>query len=80
MAICDLTTTGAVTASASASAMHQLRELLRSDSAFAQAMRASGSTEEAVRLAADHGIAVSAEAIWRNRGTLLSGGIPTWPG
>ena len=64
----------------SAAALHQLKELLQSDSAFAQALRATESTEAAARLAAEHGIAVSPEALWRHRGTLVSGGLPTWRG
>ena len=64
----------------SAAALHQLKELLQSDPAFAQALRATESTEAAARLAAEHGIAVSPEALWRHRGTLVSGGMPTWRG
>ncbi|MEB3185124.1 MAG: hypothetical protein VKM97_04490 [Cyanobacteriota bacterium] len=64
----------------SAAALHQLKELLQGDPAFAQALRATESTEAAARLAADHGIVVSPEALWRHRGTLVSGGMPTWRG
>jgi hypothetical protein len=64
----------------SAAALHQLKELLQRDPAFAQALRATESTEAAARLAAEHGIAVSPEALWRHRGTLVSGGLPTWRG
>ncbi len=60
--------------------MHQLKELLQRDPAFAQALRATESTEAAARLAAEQGIAVSPEALWRHRGTLVSGGLPTWRG
>ena len=31
-------------------------------------------------LAAEHGVEVSPEALWRHRGTLVSGGLPTWRG
>ena len=65
---------------ASAAALHQLKELLQSDPGFAQAMRATPSSEDAARLAADHGILVTPEALWRHRGTLCSGGLPTWRG
>ena len=65
---------------ASAAALHQLKELLQSDPGFAQAMRATPSSQGAARLAADHGILVTPEALWRNRGTLGSGGIQTWRG
>jgi hypothetical protein len=54
--------------------------LLQSDPAFAQALCACASTEAAARLAAEHGIQVSPEALWRHRGTLISGGLPTWRG
>ena len=64
----------------SAAALHQLKELLQGDPAFAEAMRTTESTEAAARLAAEHGIAVSPEALWRHRGTLVSGGLPTWRG
>lgn len=64
----------------SAAALHQLKALLQSDPAFAQALRATESTEAAARLAAEHGVAVSPEALWRHRGTLVSGGLPTWRG
>lgn len=64
----------------SAAALHQLKELLHRDHAFAQALRATESTEAAARLAAEHGVAVSPEALWRHRGTLVSGGLPTWRG
>lgn len=64
----------------SAAALHQLKELLQQDSAFAQALRASTSTEAAAQLAAQHGVVVTPEALWRHRGTLVSGGLPTWRG
>jgi hypothetical protein len=64
----------------SAAALHQLKELLRGDPAFARALRTTASTEAAARLAAEHGIEVSPEALWRHRGTLVSGGMPTWRG
>jgi hypothetical protein len=54
--------------------------LLQGDPAFAQALRATTSTEAAARLAADHGVAVAPEPLWRHRGTLVSGGLPTWRG
>ena len=60
--------------------MHQLKELLLSDPTFAQALRATASTEAAAKLAAEHGVQVSPEALWRHRGTLASGGLPTWRG
>jgi hypothetical protein len=64
----------------SAAALHQLKELLQRDPAFAEALCASASTEAAARLAAEHGVQVSPEALWRHRGTLISGGLPTWRG
>lgn len=63
-----------------AAALHQLKELLQSDPAFAQALRATASTEAAAQLASEHGVQVSPEALWRHRGTLVSGGLPTWRG
>jgi hypothetical protein len=54
--------------------------LLKSDPAFALALRATTSTNEAARLVAVHGVHVTPEALWRHRGTLASGGMPTWRG
>ena len=75
MATCDMP--GPKVEHPSAAALHQLKELLQSDPAFAQALR---TTEEAARLAAEHGVQVAPEALWRHRGTLVSGGLPTWRG
>ena len=78
MAICDLPAPDVE--HPSAAALHQLKELLQSDSAFAQALRATASTEAATQLASEHGVQVSPEALWRHRGTLIRGGLPTWRG
>ncbi len=78
MSTCDLLVTEAE--NPSAAALHQLKKLLERDSAFAQALRATASTEAAAKLAAGHGVAVTPEALWRHRGTLVSGGLPTWRG
>ncbi len=78
MATCDLPAPNAV--HPSAAALHQLKELLLSDPEFAEALRQSGSTEAAAQLAAEHGVAITPEALWRHRGTLVSGGLPTWRG
>ena len=56
MATCDLPAPAAE--NPSAAALHQLKELLQSDSAFAQALGATSSTEAAAQLAAEHGINV----------------------
>ena len=37
-------------------------------------------TQEAVELAATNQISVTPEALWRHRGTLMAGGMPTWRG
>ena len=78
MATCDLP--ASAVEHPSAATLHQLKDLLQSDPAFAQALRATASTEAAAQLAADHGLQVSPEALWRHRGTLASGGLPTWRG
>jgi hypothetical protein len=78
MATCDLPASGVE--HPSAAALNQLKQLLQSDPAFAQALCACASTEAAARLAAEHGVQVSPEALWRHRGTLVSGGLPTWRG
>jgi hypothetical protein len=78
MATCDLPSPGVE--NSSAAALHQLKEMLQADAVFAQALRATESTEAAAQLAAEHGVSVSPEALWRHRGTLASGGLPTWRG
>lgn len=78
MATCDLP--ASAVEYPSAAMLHQLKDLLQSDPAFAQALRATASTEAAAQLAADHGLQVSPQALWRHRGTLASGGLPTWRG
>lgn len=67
-------------AASSQDALDQLKALVHQDPAFAAALRTSSSTHAAVQLAATEGIAVTPEALWRNRGTLVSGGLPTWRG
>lgn len=78
MSTCDLQTTFAT--SPNEDALHQFKELLQRDLTLANALLATDTTEEAAHLALEHGIAVTPEAIWRQRGTLLEGGIPTWRG
>lgn len=78
MATADLPASGV--AHPSAAALHQLKALLQNDPAFAEALRATASTEAAAQLAAEHGVQVSPAALWRHRGTLISDGLPTWRG
>jgi hypothetical protein len=78
MATCNLPALEAV--HPSSAALHQLKVLLQSDPAFAQALRATTSTEAAAQLASEHDVLVSPEALWRHRGTLVCGGLPTWRG
>jgi hypothetical protein len=77
MATCHSTHDPAVSASEE---LHTLRQLLHDDPAFAEALRSASSTEDASRLVCEHGLDLTPEALWRNRGTLLSGGAPTWRG
>ncbi len=60
--------------------LHQLKQLTRSDPAFAEALRRIGTTEEAAELIHQHGLELTPEALWRNRGSLMDGGSPTWRG
>lgn len=78
MATCNLPAPEA--AHPSAAALHQLKELLQSDPIFSQALRNTSSTEAAAQLIAEHGVQLTPEALWRHRGTLVSGGLPTWRG
>jgi hypothetical protein len=58
-------------------ALHALQQLASRDPAFAQALKHTGSTQAAASLARRHGLQVSAEALWRNRGRH---GLPAWSG
>jgi hypothetical protein len=78
MTTCDLPAPEAT--HRSDAALHQLKELLQDDPVFAKALAATASTEAAAQLAAEHGVQVSPEALWRHRGMLVSGGLPTWRG
>jgi hypothetical protein len=57
-----------------------LKQLAQQKPALATALRSTVSTQEAAALASEYGVAVTPEALWRNRGTLVEGGIPTWRG
>ena len=78
MAPRDLSSTQ--TAVSATAALHQLKERLQQDPEFAQALHAIDSTEAAAHLIAEHGIQLSPEALWRQRGTLVPDGQPTWRG
>jgi hypothetical protein len=56
---------------------HSLQDLASRDPSFARALKRTGSTHAAASLAREHGLNVSAEALWRNRGRH---GLPTWRG
>jgi alkylated DNA repair dioxygenase AlkB len=58
-------------------ALHALQQLASQDPSFAQALKQTGSTHAAASLARRHGLQVSAESLWRNRGR---NGLPTWRG
>lgn len=55
--------------------LHELQDLISSNEGFAQLMRRSGSTADAAKLAGEHGVHVTPEALWRNRGRH---GLPAW--
>lgn len=63
-----------------AMALHEIKTLAQRDEGFAHALKACASTQEAAHVARRRGIAVSPEALWRHRGTLIAGGMPTWRG
>ncbi len=58
-------------------ALHALQQLASQDPSFAQALKQTDSTHAAASLARRHGLHVSSEALWRNRGRH---GLPTWRG
>lgn len=60
--------------------LHQLKQLIRNDPAFAEALRHIETTEQAAELIHQHGLELTPEALWRHRGTLVAGGRPTWRG
>lgn len=60
--------------------LQKLKQLLHDDPVFAEALRQIGTTDQAAELVHQHGLDISAEALWRLRGTLLEGGRPTWRG
>ena len=80
MTSCEVPSTASHLATSSAEALHQIKELARRDPSFAADLLATASTQEAMQLACRRGINVSPEALWRHRGTLLPGGLPTWRG
>lgn len=61
-------------------ALHRLKEVALNDDSFAAELRITRSTAEAATLAGRHGITIPPAALWRHRGTLIPGGLPTWPG
>lgn len=63
-----------------AEALHRLQDLARHNPDVSDALRRCGTTHEAAALAERYGISVSPEALWRHRGTLVPGGMPTWRG
>lgn len=61
-------------------ALQAIQQLLIDQPDFADVLRSSSTTDE-VRLALlEHGIAISNEALWRHRGTLMKDGQPSWRG
>jgi len=60
--------------------LHQLKQMTEDDPAFAEALRHIDTTEQAAKLIHQHGLDITPEALWRQRGKLLEGGHPTWPG
>jgi len=65
---------------ASVDGLHSVKIMAESNPAFATALRSTSTTEAAAQLAQAHGILVSPEALWRQRGTLTEAGMPTWRG
>ena len=60
--------------------LYLLKQLVLDDPAFAEALRRIHSTEQAAELIHQHGLRISPEVLWRQRGTLVEGGRPTWRG
>ncbi|WP_216904712.1 hypothetical protein [Synechococcus sp. CCY 9618] len=80
MATCEVSRAHAHHHPNATEALHLVRDLAESDPVFAEAFRASDTPQEAATLAHRYGIDVSPAALWRNRGTLAHGGLPTWRG
>jgi hypothetical protein len=60
--------------------LHQLKQIIENDPAFADDLRRIETTELAAELIHQHGLEVPPEALWCHRGTLVEGGRPTWCG
>ncbi|MFM7395212.1 MAG: hypothetical protein ACKO22_12825 [Cyanobium sp.] len=61
-------------------AIQAIQQLALDQPDLADALRAAASTDEARNVLLAHGITISAEALWRHRGSLLREGQPTWRG
>ncbi len=61
-------------------AIRDIRKLIQEQPAFKDVLRAASSTEALRKELNKHGIEISAEALWRHRGSLLEDGQPTWRG
>ncbi|QNJ25634.1 hypothetical protein SynSYN20_01300 [Synechococcus sp. SYN20] len=59
-------------------ALSMLKALLKKDDNLAAQMRLEPTSSSATKLAYEHGIQISPEALWSNRGVLVSDGHPTW--
>ncbi len=57
--------------------LHALKELVHRDPQFAAALRRSDSTEQATELVRRHGLLLTPEFLWRQRGMLLEDARPT---
>jgi 3-deoxy-D-manno-octulosonic-acid transferase len=60
--------------------LDQLKQLIQRDPTLADELRHIETTEQAAELIRQHGLQVTAAALWRHRGTLVQGGRPTWRG
>jgi hypothetical protein len=61
-----------------ADVLHELKQLVRHDPQCAAALGSADSTEQAAELVRCHGLKVTPEALWRQRGMFVEGGRPSW--
>jgi DNA polymerase I-like protein with 3'-5' exonuclease and polymerase domains len=61
-------------------AIKAIQQLLQEQPGLADVLRTASSTEDVRKELHNHGIEISAEALWRHRGALLKDGQPTWRG
>jgi hypothetical protein len=61
-------------------AIQAIRQLVQDNPEFADELRLAATTDDVRKLLQAKGIEITTEALWRHRGSILSGGNLTWRG